>query len=180
LALTKVEKKRLIEELADKLKNAGVIILTDYKGMNVPQISKLRDELKEKEVIFKVVKNTLMEKACHEIGKEELTKGLVGNTAIVLGNLNQEVTEPIRLIKEYAEKNKVELKIKSALVEGRYLNAEKVVVLASLPAKEILLAQAIAGIKAPLYSLVFVLPGPLRELIYTLEAIKGQKEVKVS
>ena len=77
------------------------------------------------------------------------------------------------------KKNKIDLKIKSGLVEGRFLNQEKVIEIASLPSKDVLIAQIVAGVKSPLYSLVFVLQGPLRGLIYTLEAIKEEKEKRI-
>ena len=71
------------------------------------------------------------------------------------------------------------MKIKSGLVEGRFLSPEKVMEIASLPSKDILITQMVTGVKAPLYSLVFVLQGPLRGLIYTLETIKKEKEKRI-
>ncbi len=178
MALTRDSKKKIIEELIEKLKHSKGIILTDYKGMNVSQITSLREELKEKKVLFKVVKNSLMEKASEELGIKDITKDLTGCTAIAFSS--EDAIEPARLIKEYTKKNKIDLKIKSGLVEGRFLSPEKVIEIASLPSKDILMAQMVAGVKAPLYSLVFVMQGPLRGLIYTLEAVKKQKEAKVS
>ncbi len=178
MALSKDTKKKIIENLIEELKNSKGIILTDYKGMSVSQISSLRNELREKKVTFKVVKNSLMERVSEELDIKDLTKGLVGCTAVAF--CNEDGIVPARLLKEYSRKNKVEMKIKSGLVEGRFLSPEKVMEIASLPSKDVLITQIIAGVKAPLYSLVFVLQGPLRGLIYTLEAIKKQKEDKVS
>jgi len=178
LALTKDTKKKIVEELIEQLKNSKGIILTDYKGMDVSQITSLREELKEKKVLFKVVKNSLMEKASEELGIKDITKDLVGCTAIAFSS--EDPIEPARLLKEYAKKNKIDLKIKSGLVEGRLLSPEKVIEIASLPSKDILIAQMVTGVKSPFYSLVFVLQGPLKGLIYTLEAVKKQKETKVS
>jgi len=178
LALSKDSKKKIVEDLIKELKNSKGIILTDYKGMNVSQINSLRDELKEKKVVFKIVKNSLMERASEELDIKDLTKDLVGCTAIAFSS--EDGVAPARLLKEYSKKNKVEMKTKSGLVEGRFLSPEKVMEIASLPSKDILMAQMVAGVKSPLYSLVFVLQGPLRGLIYTLEAVKKQKEAKVS
>jgi len=178
LALSKDSKKKIVEDLIEELKESKGIILTDYQGMNVSQINNLRDELKEKKVIFKVVKNSLMERVSEELDIKDLTVDLVGCTAIAFSS--EDGIAPARLIKEYSKKNKVEIKIKSGLVEGRFLNLEKVMEIASLPSKDVLIAQMVAGVKAPLYSLVFVLQGPLKGLIYTLEAVKKQKEAKVS
>lgn len=173
MALSKDSKKKIVEDLIEELKNSKGIILTDYKGMNVSQINSLRDELKEKKVVFKIVKNSLMERASEELDIKDLTKDLVGCTAIAFSS--EDGVAPARLLKEYSKKNKVEMKTKSGLVEGRFLSPEKVVEIASLPSKDILMAQMVAGVKSPLYSLVFVLQGPLRGLIYTLEAIKKGK-----
>ncbi|MHC2994265.1 MAG: 50S ribosomal protein L10 [Candidatus Atribacteria bacterium] len=178
MALSKDSKKKIVEDLIKELKNSKGIILTDYKGMNVSQINSLRDELKEKKVVFKIVKNSLMERASEELDIKDLTKDLVGCTAIAFSS--EDGVAPARLLKEYSKKNKVEMKTKSGLVEGRFLSPEKVMEIASLPSKDILMAQMVAGVKSPLYSLVFVLQGPLRGLIYTLEAVKKQKEAKVS
>ena len=178
MALSKDSKKEILQDLIAKLKESKGVVLTDYQGMNVFQISRLRNELKEKRVEFKIVKNTLMEKASEELNVEDLTKDLIGCTAMAF--CSDDGVAPARLLKEYFKKNKIDLKIKSGLIDGRVFSPEKIMEIASLSSKEVLIAQTINGIKSPLYSLVFILQGPLRELIYTLEFIKKKKEVKVS
>jgi len=178
LALSKDSKKEILRDLIVKFKESKGVILTDYQGMNVSQISSLRNELKEEKVEFKVVKNTLLEKASEELNVEDLTKDLIGCTAMAF--CSDDGVAPARLLKEYFRKNKINLKIKSGLINGRVFNPEKIMEIASLPSKDVLIAQIINGIKSPLYSLVFILQGPLRGLVYTLEAIKKQKEAKVS
>jgi len=171
LALSKDSKKEILQDLITKLKESKGVVLTDYKGMNVFQISRLRNELKEKRVEFKIVKNTLMEKASEELNVEELTKDLIGCTAIAF--CSDDGVAPARLLKEYFKKNKIDLKVKSGLIDGRVFSPEKIMEIASLPSKDVLIAQMINGVKSPLYSLVFILQGPL-------EAVKKQKEAKVS
>lgn len=178
MALSKDSKKEILRDLIVKFKESKGVILTDYQGMNVSQISSLRNELKEEKVEFKVVKNTLLEKASEELNVEDLTKDLIGCTAMAF--CSDDGVAPARLLKEYFRKNKINLKIKSGLINGRVFNPEKIMEIASLPSKDVLIAQIINGIKSPLYSLVFILQGPLRGLVYTLEAIKKQKEAKVS
>ena len=178
MVLSKDSKKEILQDLIAKLKESKGVVLTDYKGMNVSQISSLRNELKEKKVGFKIVKNTLIEKAGEELNVEDLTKDLIGCTAMAF--CRDDGIAPARLLKEYFKKNKIDLKIKSGLIEGRVFDSEKIIEIASLPTKDVLIAQMINGVKSPLYSLVFILQGPLRGLIYTLEAVKKQKETKVS
>lgn len=178
MVLSKDCKKEILQDLIVKLKESKGVVLTDYKGMNVFQINSLRNELRENKVEFKVVKNTLMEKASEELNVKDLTKDLIGCTAIAFSSDNG--VAPARLLKEYFKKNKIDLKIKSGLIDGRVFDPEKIMEIASLPLKDVLIAQMINGVKSPLYSLVFILQGPLRGLIYTLEAVKKQKEAKVS
>jgi len=179
LALSKESKKKIIQDLIEKLKRSKGIVLTDYKGMNVFQVNSIREGLKEKNVQFKIVKNSLMEKASEKLNIKKLTKDLVGCTAIAFSD--EDPVIPAKLLKEYFKKNNLELKVKSGLIEGNILSPEKIMEIASLPSKEVLIAQVVAGIKSPLYSLVFILQSPLRGLVYTLEAIKKKREeVKVS
>lgn len=178
MTLSRDSKKEILQDLIEKLKESKGVVLTDYKGMNVSQISSLRNELKEKNVEFKVFKNTLMEKASEELNVKDLTKDLIGCTAIAF--CSDDGVTPARLLKEYFKKNKIDLKIKSGLIDGRVFSPEKIMEIASLPSKDVLIAQMINGVKSPLYSLVFVLQGPLKGLIYTLEAVRKQKEAKVS
>jgi len=178
LSLSKDSKKKILQDLKVKLKESRGVVLTDYQGMNVFQISSLRNDLKEKKVEFKVIKNTLMEKASEDLDIKDLTKDLIGCTAIAFSS--DDGVAPARYLKEYYKKNKIDLKIKSGLIDGRIFSAEKIMEIASLPSKDVLIAQMINGVKSPLYSLVFILQGPLRGLIYTLESVKKQKEAKVS
>ena len=174
MVLSKDSKKEILKDLIEKLKESKGVVLTDYQGMNVSQISSLRNELKEKRVEFKIVKNTLLEKASEELNVEDLTKDLIGCTAMAF--CSDDGIAPAKLLKEYFKKNKIDLRIKSGLIDGRVFSPEKIIEIASLPSKDVLIAQMINGIKSPLYSLVFILQGPLRGLIYTLEAVKKQKE----
>ncbi|MBU4047500.1 50S ribosomal protein L10 [bacterium] len=174
MVLSKDSKKEILKDLIAKLKESKGVVLTDYQGMNVSQISSLRNELKEKKVEFKIVKNTLIEKASEELNVDDLTKDLIGCTAMAFSS--DDGIAPARLLKEYFKKNKIDLKIKSGLIDGRVFSPEKIIEIASLPLKDVLIAQMINGVKSPLYSLVFILQGPLRGLIYTLEAVKRQKE----
>ena len=178
MALSKDIKKEILQDLIAKLKESKGVVLTDYQGMNVSQISSLRNELREKKVELNIVKNTLMEKASEELNVEDLTKDLIGCTAIAFSG--EDGVAPARLLKEYFKKNKIDLKVKSGLIDGRVFSSEKIMEIASLPSKDVLIAQMINGVKSPLYSLVFVLQGPLKGLIYTLEAVRKQKEAKAS
>ena len=170
MVLSKDSKKEILQDLIVKLKESKGVVLTDYQGMNVSQINSLRNELRENKVEFKIVKNTLMEKASEELNVKDLTKDLIGCTAMAF--CSDDGIAPARLLKEYFKKNKIDLKIKSGLIDGRVFSSEKIIEIASLPSKDVLIAQIVAGIKSPLYSLVFILQGPLRGLIYSFGSSK--------
>lgn len=180
MALSKESKKKIIKDIIEKLRESKGIVLIDYKGMNVSQINSIREGLKEKNVQFRIVKNSLVERASEELNIKEITKDLVGCTAITFSD--EDTVAPARLLKEIFKKNKIELRVKAGLVEGNILGPEQIMQVASLPSKEVLIAQVVAGIKSPLYSLVLILQSPLRGLVYTLETIRKKKEeeVKVS
>ncbi|MCG2821825.1 MAG: 50S ribosomal protein L10, partial [Candidatus Atribacteria bacterium] len=152
MVLSKDSKKEILKDLIAKLKESKGVVLTDYQGMNVSQISSLRNELKEKKVEFKIVKNTLIEKASEELNVDDLTKDLIGCTAMAFSS--DDGIAPARLLKEYFKKNKIDLKIKSGLIDGRVFSPEKIIEIASLPLKDVLIAQMINGVKSPPYSLV--------------------------
>ena len=174
MALSRESKEKIVQDLIEKLKDAKGIILTDYKGMTVLQINKLRDDLKEQSVELKVAKNTLLKKAAKELEIEEMVNHLAGCTAIAFSS--EDGVSPAKWLKEYAKKNKLPLEIKSGLVEGNFFEKDRILEIADLPSKDVLIARAIGGIKSPINSLVFVLQGTLRGLVYTLEAIKDKKE----
>ncbi len=105
MALSRDSKKEILQDLIAKLKESKGVVLTDYQGMNVSQISSLRNELKEKKVKFKIVKNTLLEKASEELNVENLTKDLIGCTAMAF--CSDDGVTPARLLKEYFKKIKL-------------------------------------------------------------------------
>lgn len=178
MALNRVSKEKIVQELIEKLKNSKGIVLANYKGMKVVEINKLRNELKEQHVEFKVTKNALLEKATKELEIEKLTKDLTGCTAIAFSC--EDGVLPAKWLKEYSKKDKLKLEIKSGLIEGKFFESDKIMEIAGLPSKDVLIAKVVGGIKSPINSLVFVLQGNLTGLVYTLEAIKKKREAEAS
>jgi large subunit ribosomal protein L10 len=116
----------------------------------------------------------LLKKAAKELDIEQMTNNLAGCTAIAFSM--EDGVSSAKWIKEYSLKNKLPLEIKSGLIEGNFFKTEKILEIADLPAKDVLIAKVVGGIKSPINSLVFVLQGTLRGLVYTLDAIKEKKE----
>lgn len=167
------EKRAIVEDVKDKLSRAKGVVLTEYRGLNVEQLSDLRRKLRAQGVEYHVLKNTLVRRAVDEIGMEDLEPYLVGPTAIAFGY--DDAVAPAKVLMEFARgvKNFV---IKAGVVEGKVFDASGVRSIATLPSREVLLAKVVGGFQAPISSLVFVLNGPIQKLAMALAQIAQQKE----
>lgn len=163
----------IINDLKNKLNTASLSILTDFRGLNVKEDSELRNELRNKGIEYKVVKNTLIKLAVKDINLSSLKEYLVGPTAIAI-----DASDTISLAKILMDFNKKykKLEIKAGILEGHVIEADKVKDLANLPSKEILIAKLAVVLNFPVTNLVNVLSSPIRGLLMCLKAIKEQKE----
>jgi len=169
---TKSEKELVVGEVKERLSRIQGAVITDYRGLNVSQMTKLRKKLREAGVEYRVLKNTLVRRAAQEVGITGLDEFLSGPTGIAFG-YNDPVA-PAKVIADFAKDNK-QLEIKAGILGQRVIGLEEVKRLASLPSQEVLLAQVLGGIRAPLAGLVSVFQAPLRNVAYALEAIRKQK-----
>ncbi len=171
--LTLEKKKEIVAELEQKLKASKAAILADYRGIKVEEATDLRRACREAGVEYKVVKNTLTKIAAENSGFSELNQLLTGPTAIAFGL--EDPVAPAKVLMDFAKKNK-NLEVKGGLIEGKMCIRDRVKALADLPSREVLLSQVLAGFSAPLTNLCSVLQGPIRKLIYALQAVQEQKE----
>lgn len=167
------QKVAAVAEMADKLRRGEGVILTDYRGLNVKAMTELRAKLREAGVEYKVVKNTLAQRAAQAAQIEGLEQFLTGPTAIAFAYDDPVVAA--KVLSEFAKANDA-LEIKGGLLNGKAIDVEGVKALASLPAREVLLSQVLRGMQAPIAGFVGVLQGVLRQLVYVLEAVRKQKE----
>lgn len=170
-AVVKISAKRQVrmteaEELKAKLREARSLIVTDYRGLTVAEITELRRELRKVSVEYRVVKNTLANLATQELGIEALQPYLVGPTAVAIGY--GDLLAATKVLSTFA-KNTPALQIKVGLVDGRVLQKEEVLAIADLPSREVLRAQIVGALQIPLTKLMGLLTAPLRELVYVLE-----------
>lgn len=172
MVLTRREKERLVAELHEKFKEVRAVILTDFTGLDVAQLNRLRRQLQEKGMEYRVVKNTLLRRASQRTALEALAEHFVGPNAIVISY--DDPVLPAKILVEFA-KEEPELQIKAGFVEGRVLEPKDVKALATLPSRELLVGQIVSLLKAPLAMLVGVLQAPMRELVGVLQAIKEGK-----
>lgn len=156
-------KKAVVAELVEKFKNANTVVVVDYRGLTVAQATKLRKELREAGIDYRVVKNTLLTIAAKEAGYEELTPLFKGVTAIAFGA--EDVVAPAQIITKFSKDNKV-IEVKGGILEGKVLDQAGVQALGDLPSKEVLLAQVASCFQAP-----------IQRMAYVLEEIRKSREI---
>ena len=171
--MARPEKVAVVEELKDKLTRAQAVVLTDYRGLNVQDITELRKQLREAGVEYKVAKNTLTTLAANETDLSELTQYLTGPTAIAFGY--DEPVSVAKVLSEFARTHKA-LEIKGGVLEGRVIGADEVQALADLPSREELLGMVARAMQGPIAGMAIALQGIVRSLAYALNAVREQKE----
>ncbi|MGB5422930.1 MAG: 50S ribosomal protein L10 [Desulfobacterales bacterium] len=167
------EKKKIVEELHEQLAKSKVVIVTDYKGLNVETMTELRRKLREEQIDYRVVKNTLLIRAAKETGVALIQDQLKGPSAIALSF--DDPVAPAKVLMEFAKKNE-KLEIKAGVMEDRVLDLSAIKALAALPPREVLLSQLLSAMVGVPTGLVRVLNGIPQKLMYALQAIKDQKE----
>jgi large subunit ribosomal protein L10 len=170
------EKAATVDRLRSRLDGAKTVLLTEYRGLTVQQLSDLRKQLRGVHAEYAVVKNRLARLAGAETGLEALRSHLRGPTALVISR-----NDPVAVAKTlttFARTNQA-LTIKVGMVEGQFLPAEQVRALSDLPSKDTLRSQIIGAIQGPLAQLVGLLAAPQRELAYVL-AERGKASEEAS
>ncbi|TBL69176.1 50S ribosomal protein L10 [Paenibacillus thalictri] len=139
-------KSQQVSEVASKLKDSSCVVVADYRGLNVKQVTELRKQLREAGVEFQVFKNTLVRRATANAELSELDEYLTGPTAIAFSK--DDVVAPAKILADFAKKND-KLSVKAGVVEGRVVGVEQIQELASLPSREGLLSMLLSVLQAP-------------------------------
>lgn len=171
------EEKALMVSTIEKLFNESSIgILTDYRGITAPDITVLRRKLDESGIKFRVVKNTLARIAAERAGRSSLVDAFKGPIAIAFGRGN--VTDSAKALFEYIRTSKSTLNVIGGFIGNRRLSAEDLKSLATLPPREVLVAQIIGGLQGPILVLLSYLTAPLSNIVGILQARMQQLEAK--
>jgi len=157
------QKEEEVKKLAEKIKSSKVVVLTDYRGITVEQVTKLRADLRAVKAEYIVIKNNITRRALKEAGVEGIEESVLeGPTALIIGQ--EEYLSPIKALYAFVKENDF-YKIKSGIVEGKVSSAEEIITLAKLPSREELIAK-LAG----------ALLGNITKLAIALDQVKAQKE----
>lgn len=155
------QKEEEVKQLSEKLKEAKLILLTDYRGINVADVTKLRTELRNVNGEYKVIKNNIVKRALNLNGETGLDELLEGPTAVVIGT--EDYLEPSKVIYNFSKNNDF-YKIKGGIIDGKVMSAEEIITLAKLPSRQELIAK-LAG----------ALLGNITKLAVALDAVREQK-----
>ena len=167
------EKKHITEDLHGRFKRSQLVVLTDFKGLDVASVSDLRRKLKEADVEYKVVKNTLMARASQDTPVAVLSDHFKGPGAVAISY--QDPVVPAKILTKFADDSK-KLEIRAAVLNGQLIDAIGVKALAALPSREVLLGQLLSVMVAVPASAVRVLAGVPRALVNVLTALKDQRQ----
>lgn len=156
------KKQEEVQELAEKFKTAKIVLLADYRGINVTDVTNLRTDLRNAKAEYRVIKNNIVKRALEANGENGLGELLEGPTAVVIGQ--EDYLDPLKAIYNFAKNNDF-YKIKGGIIEGKVMTAEELIALAKLPSRQELLAK-LAG----------ALLGNITKLAVALDQVRAQKE----
>ncbi len=169
MALTKAQKQKIVEDLKERIERQKMMVFFDFTGLKGKELFELRKKLKTSESELRVAKKTLLKLVFEKEGLKIDTEKLKGEIAVAFG-FKDEISAA-KIVHQFQKKHKL-LKILGGFFENEFKGAQDIVFLANLPTKEELLAILVGTINAPLFNLVNVLQGNIRNLVYIISQIK--------
>jgi large subunit ribosomal protein L10 len=173
LAITKARKDELVAEYAELIERSQALILTEYRGLTMPNLNQLRDKIRQSGGEYHITKNTLLQIALERAGFPAAADLFDGPTAVGFSFEDPAATAKALLD---LRRDLEMLVVKGGLMKDGVLSADQVQALAELPPREVVLAQVLGTIQGPLASLVGLLNAPLRDLVYVLQQRGAQAE----
>src|SRR5215207_2357222 len=174
-AEVRAQKEQTVNDLADKLSRSQLVIVTDYRGLTVTEMSALRGRLRQAGAEYQVAKNTLTRFAAQQAGKDGLVDDLTGPSAIAFG-----FEDPAALAKslqEYLRAARTSpLVVKGGILGDRRVTADEIGRIAELPSREVVLGETLGSVVAPLTSFLMVINAPLQNVLGIIDARIRQLE----
>jgi large subunit ribosomal protein L10 len=171
--LNRTEKEQVISQLHEKMARAKAAILAEPKGLDVATVTELRKKCREAQVDYRVVKNTLAQRAAKGTSVEALVEKFVGPTALIMSY--GDVVAPAKILADFA-KDRENFAIRTAVIEGRVIDAKGIQALAKMPGLQELRAQLAGVIAQPAARLARIIATPGQQLAQVVNARKGQLE----
>ncbi len=171
--MARPEKVSAIESIAEAFAGARSVVLNDFTGLNVAKISQLRRLCRERNVEFRVVKNTLAKRGVQNTPAADLAKYFEGPTAVAISRDSE--NESAKILAKFAAEHQAP-RFKAGYVDGKVIDATAVLALSKLPSRGDLLAMVLGGLMSPANGLVSVMQGPLRNLMSVLNQIKEKTQ----
>ena len=171
--MRKEEKQQIAEDLRDRFSKVAILVLTDYKGLDVKAMNDLRRRLRSEEIEYQVVKNTLLIRASEDNDVALIKDYFKGPNAIAISY--DDPISPAKVLSQFAKEND-KLEIKVGLMNGQVLDANAIKALAKLPSREVLLGQFLSALNAIPASFVRTIAEVPRSFVSVLAAIRDQKE----
>ena len=156
------KKETLVQAAAEKFESAASVVIVDYRGLTVEEVTNLRKQLRDAGVEMKGIKNSILSRAAKKVGLDGLDEVFTGPTAVAFSN--DDVVAPAKIIDEFAKDAKA-LEIKGGVIEGKVSSVEQITALAKLPNREGLLSM-----------LLSVLQAPVRNVAYAVKAVAEKNE----
>ena len=171
------EKERVVEQLAERLRTTETLMVADYRGLTMPEIDELRGRLLEAGARFTVVKNTLTKLAAEQAGTTDVLQLIEGPTAIAFLEADGDPVAVAKVLNETARAHDV-LVIRGGVLEGTVVGDAEIKRLATLPPAEMLRAQLVGALSAPMATIVGVFSAPMRDFVGVLQARIDQLEAE--
>jgi large subunit ribosomal protein L10 len=170
----RTNKESFVSDLRERLDRAPVVYLTDFTGLNVKAMTRLRRSLKDSGAEYVVVKNRLAKRAFADTELPDITDSLEGPTGMVFGY--EDAVAAAKALSEFAQENDKKPVFKLGIMDNKVLQPEQIDRIAKLPSREQLLAQLAGVMEAPIAALASALEGKLQEMAGLLDALKAKRE----
>ena len=171
--MKRTEKESFVAEFRERLDRAPVLYLTDFTGLDVKSLTKLRQNLRDSGAEYVVGKNRLVARALQEAALPDLGDALTGPTGVVFGY--DDIVAPAKVLTDFQKDHQDRPAFKLGVLEKKVIEPAQIAQLAKLPSREALLAQLAGAFEAPMAALAYALQAKVQEMVGLLEALKDQK-----